>query len=168
MATPPPAAKRVRDSQVEMAELVLPNHCNELGNLLGGQNMHWMDVACAMAAIRHTGRACVTAGVDEINFFEPIRLGDIVVLRASINRVFHTSMEIGVKVFRQSRNGELKHSNSAYFTFVGVDGDGVAVPAPPVVPETDDEKRRYEAALFRRESRLEKRKALRQWKEHKK
>ncbi len=160
--------KRVCDSQVEMTELVLPNHCNELGNLMGGQNMHWMDIACAMAAIRHTGHTCVTAGVDEISFFEPIRLGDIVVLKASVNRAFNTSMEIGVKVFRQSRDGEFAHSNSAYFTFVGLDENQKVVPAPPISPETQEEKRRYEAALFRRDSRLEKRKTLRQWKEQKK
>lgn len=168
MAKEPSSPKRVRDSQVEMTELVLPNHCNELGNLMGGQNMHWMDIACAMAAIRHTGHTCVTAGVDEISFFEPIKLGDIVVIKASVNRAFNTSMEIGVKVFKQSRSGELAHSNSAYFTFVGVDENQKVVPAPPILPETEDEKRRYEAALFRRDSRLEKRKTLRQWKEQKK
>lgn len=162
-----PAPRRVCDSQVEMTEIVLPNHCNELGNLQGGQNMAWMDVACAMVAIRHTGMVSVTAGVDEISFLEPIRLGDIVVLKASVNRVFKTSMEIGVKVYRQSRNGTIVHSNSAYFTFVSLDPNHVAVPSPPVLPETDIERRRFDEALARRDHRLQKRKSL-QWKEQKK
>lgn len=165
MTISPAAIKTVKASQVEMTELVLPQHTNLLGNLLGGQIMHWMDIACAMAAIRHMGLVCVTVAVDEISFFEPIRLGDMVILKSSVNRVFNTSVETGVKVFRQHRNGELVHANTAYFTFVGLDDDRKPVSAPPIVPETDDEKRRYDEALFRRNTRLEHRRALKQWKE---
>ncbi len=157
--------KSVKASQVEMTELVLPHHTNQLGNLMGGQIMHWMDIAAAMAAIRHTGQVCVTAGVDEISFFEPIRLGDMVVLRSSVNRAFRTSMEIGVKVFLQKRTGQLVHANTAYFTFVALDEHRDPSPVSPISPESDDERRRFDEALYRRNKRLEHRQALKQWKE---
>ena len=157
--------KTVSASQVEMTELVLPHYTNQLGNLMGGQIMHWMDIAAAMAAIRHTGQVCVTAGVDEISFFEPIRLGDMVILRSSVNRAFRTSMEIGVKVFLQKRTGQLVHANTAYFTFVALDEHRDPSPVPEITPESDEEHRRYDEAMFRRNSRLEHRQALKQWKE---
>ncbi|MGC8595214.1 MAG: acyl-CoA thioesterase [Candidatus Kryptoniota bacterium] len=147
--------KFVKDSQVEMVELVLPNDTNQLGNLLGGRLMHWIDIAAAVAASRHSNHICVTAAVDEINFFEPIRLGELVILKSSVNRVFRTSMEVGVKVFSENPlTGERKHCNSAYLTFVSIDKNGKPVISRPVLPETADEKRRYEQALFRRDQRL--------------
>jgi len=141
-----------------MTELVLPNDTNQLGNLLGGRLMHWIDIAAALAAMRHTNNVCVTASVDSMNFHAPIRLGQVVILRASVNRVFKTSMEVGVRVdVEDLRKGTTIHANTAYLTFVGVDAEGNPLPADPVVPETDDERRRFEAAGIRRQSRLENR-----------
>ncbi len=147
--------KPVAASQVITTNLVLPNDTNQLGNLLGGTLMHWIDIAAAIAAQRHSDRVCVTASVDELNFHHPIKLGDVVTLQASVNRAFRTSMEIGVIVTAESRSGrESRRANNAYLTFVAIDSAGSPVPVPPVVPETEDEKRRYEEALARRELRL--------------
>ncbi len=159
--------KPVKNSQVEMVELVLPNDTNQLGNLLGGRLMHWIDIAAAMAATRHSNHVCVTAAVDEISFLQPIRLGELVILKASVNRVFNTSMEIGVKVYSEnSLSGEKSHSNSAFLTFVSIDKDLRPVKSVPVVPGLPDEIRRYEQALFRREQRLKHREeAKRLWSE---
>jgi len=147
--------KPVGDSQVEMVELVLPNDTNQLGNLLGGRLMHWIDIAGAMAATRHSNHVCVTAAVDELRFLHPVKLGELVILKASVNRVFNTSMEVGVKVYSENPlTGEKKHSNSAYFTFVSIDQESKPVKAVSVVPHLPEEKRRYEQALIRREQRL--------------
>lgn len=152
---PDATGKPVKYSQVEMVELVLPNDTNQLGNLLGGRLMHWIDIAAAMAAARHSNHVCVTAAVDGISFLEPIRLGELVTIKASVNRVFNTSMEIGVKVFSENPlTGGRRHSNSAFLTFVSIDKDRKPVKSMPVVPELPDEVRRYEQALFRREDRL--------------
>ncbi|MGQ9643570.1 MAG: acyl-CoA thioesterase [Ignavibacterium sp.] len=151
-------AKKVSDSQIIMTELVLPNHTNQLGNLLGGQLMHWIDICAALSAAKHSNRVCVTASVDRIDFHHPIRLGDAVTLVASVNRVFRTSMEVGVKVYAQNfREGTRIHTNTAYLTFVAVDNEGKPVPAAEAIPETEDEKRRYDEALIRRETRLKNR-----------
>lgn len=100
--------KKVKDSQVEMVELVLPNDTNILGNLLGGRLMHWMDIAAALSASRHCNNVAVTASVDNLNFHMPIKLGNIVRLKASVNRAFKTSMEVGVRVEVESiKSGEL-------------------------------------------------------------
>jgi len=150
-----PAPKKINDSQIIMTELVLPNYTNQLGNLLGGQLMHWIDICAALSAAKHSQRVCVTASVDRIDFHNPIKLGDAVTLTASINRVFKTSMEVGVKVYAQNfREGTKIHSNTAYLTFVSVDSNGKPVEAIDGIPETEDEKRRYEEALQRRENRL--------------
>jgi acyl-CoA hydrolase len=148
--------KKVSESQVIMTELVLPNHTNQLGNLLGGQLMQWIDICAALSAAKHNNRICVTASVDKLNFHHPVKLGDAVTLLASVNRVFNTSMEVGVKVFAQSfkEEGKLKHTNSAYLTFVSVDSEGKPVKATEALPETDEEKRRFKEALTRREQRL--------------
>lgn len=153
-----PQPRPVRESQVEMTELVLPNDTNQLGNLLGGRLMHWIDIAAALAAMRHSHRVCVTASVDSMNFHAAIKIGQVVILRASVNRVFNTSMEVGVHVdVEDYRDGSQLHAHTAYLTFVGIDADGKPMPAPPVLPETDDEHRRYEAAAIRRAARLESR-----------
>ncbi len=147
----------VKDSQVYTTELVLPNDTNQLGNLLGGRLMHWIDIAAAIASYRHSGRVCVTASVDEINFHDPIRLGEIVVLQASVNRAFNTSMEIGVLVTAHDMRTQGKVSrraNNAYLTFVAIDENGRPVKVPPIEPLTEDEKRRFNEALERRELRL--------------
>ena len=156
-----PPKHSVRASHVEMTELVLPNDTNQLGNLLGGKLMHLMDIAMAISAARHARLVCVTASVDQIDFLHPIRLGEVVVLRASVNRVFRTSMEVGVKVFAENiRTGEVRHTNSAYMTFVGLNAEGKPAPSPQVIPENDPERRRFEDALTRRNHRLEQRKEL--------
>jgi acyl-CoA hydrolase len=154
------APKRIRDSQVITTNLVLPNDTNQLGNLLGGTLMHWIDIIAAIAALRHADRVCVTASVDVINFHHPIKLGDIVTLQASVNRAFRTSMEIGVVVTAQSVSGSSsRRANNAYLTFVAVDEEGHPVNVPPALAESDDEKRRYDEALARRELRLQHRRS---------
>lgn len=148
-------SKKISDSQIIMTELVLPNHTNQLGNLLGGQLMHWIDICAALSAAKHNNRICVTASVDRVDFHHPVKLGDAVTLIASINRVFKTSMEVGVKVYAQNfREGTKIHTNTAFLTFVSVDKNGRPVEAIEADPETDDEKRRFDEALKRRENRL--------------
>jgi acyl-CoA hydrolase len=151
--------KTVKDSQIEMIELVLPNDTNILGYLLGGRLMHWMDIAAALAASRHCNNVAVTAAVDDMNFHQPIHLGNIVRLKASVNRAFNTSMEVGVRVeVEDIKTGEIAHSHSAYLTFVSIDEvTKKPVKVPSIIPETEIEKRRFEQALQRREQRLSER-----------
>jgi acyl-CoA hydrolase len=147
--------KPVRESQSEYSELALPNDANTFGFLLGGKVMHLVDLAGAIAAIRHARTPVVTASVDHMNFLHPVRIGQLVRLQASVNRVFRTSMEVGVKVqVEDLLTGERKHTSSAYLTFVAKDRNGQSVAVEPVIPETEAEKRRYEAAGRRREYRL--------------
>ena len=151
-------AKKISESQITMTELVLPNHTNQLGKMLGGQLMLWIDICAALCASKHNNRVCVTASVDRIDFIHSINLGDAVSLTASINRVFNSSMEVGVKVFAETfREGIKVHTNTAYLTFVSVDIDGKPVKATDAIPESPEEKRRYEEALQRRENRLKNR-----------
>jgi acyl-CoA hydrolase len=147
----------VKSSQVEMTQLVLPNDTNQLGNLLGGRLMEWMDIASAIAAQRHSNRVCVTASVDDLIFHYPIHLGEVVTLKASVNRVFSTSMEVGVKVIAENQlTQKRKIANTAYFTFVAVDEKNLPTTIPPIVPQTREEKIRFMAALKRRTYRLKK------------
>ena len=147
--------KPVRESASEYSELVMPNDANSLGNVLGGKVMHLVDLAAAIAAMRHARNACVTASVDSLHFLHPVHVGELVLLRASVNRVFRSSMEVGVKVETENVvTGARLHTCSAYLTFVAIDKDGCAVPIPPVIPESDEEKRRYEQAGERRAYRL--------------
>lgn len=144
----------VSESQSEMNEIVLPNDTNPLGALLGGRLMHWIDMAGAMAAHRHSHQYAVTASIDHLDFLAPAHVGELVVLRSSVNRVFSTSMEVGVKVWVENYlSDELKHVSSAFLTFVAVDALGRHVKVAPVVPETEEQKRRYEDAGRRREIR---------------
>ena len=146
----------VRDSQSEMTEIVLPNDANPLGALLGGRLMHWIDLAGALAAHRHARSYVVTASIDHMDFLVPVHIGDLVILRSSVNRVFQTSMEVGVKVWVENYlHDDCQHVSSAYLTFVAVDGAGRHVPVPAVVPETDEQQRRYDDAGRRREIRRE-------------
>jgi acyl-CoA hydrolase len=148
-------ARKVSESQITMTELVFPNHTNQLGTLFGGQLMYWIDICASLSAEKLTGRVCVTASVDKINFHHPVKLGDAVILLSSVNRVFNTSLEVGVKVFAQSfKEGAEMHTNSAYLTFVCVDSQGKPVKAIEAVPETNEQKRRFNEALIRRENRL--------------
>jgi len=151
----PLAGRPVRDSLSEYAELALPTDANVFGFLLGGRVMHLVDMAGATAAMRHARRPVVTAAVDYMSFLHPIHIGQLVILRSAVNRVFHTSMEVGVKVFVEDLlTGQQRHTCSAYLTFVAIDEHGHPTPVPPVIPETPEEKRRYEEAGQRRERRL--------------
>src|SRR5436305_10841770 len=144
----------VSDSQSEMNEIVLPNDANPLGALLGGRLMHWIALAGALAAHRHSRNYVVTASIDHLDFWTPVHIGDLVVLRSSVNRVFTTSMEVGVTVWVENYLAdETSQVSSAYLTFVAVDAAGRHLKVPPVIPETDDQKRRYEDAGRRREIR---------------
>jgi acyl-CoA hydrolase len=145
----------VRESYSEYSELALPNDANSLGNLLGGKVMHLVDLAGAMAAMRHSRHIVVTASVDHMTFLHPVRMGQWVRLHSAVNRVFRTSMEVGVKVMVEDLiRAEIRHTSSAYLTFVAIDQAGNHVPVAPVIPESPDEIRRYEEAGKRREYRL--------------
>jgi acyl-CoA hydrolase len=147
--------KPVRDSLSEYAELALPNDVNKLGNIFGGKVMHLVDLAGAMAAIRHARLPVVTASVDSLQFLHPVHSGELILLRSSVNRAFRTSMEVGVKVITENlMTGERLHTCSAYLTFVALDENGKPTPVPCVIPETEEEKRRYGEAGERREYRL--------------
>ena len=148
----------VSDSASEYSELALPNDANGLGNLLGGKIMHLVDLAGAIAAMKHCRNVVVTASVDHMDFIHPVRIGQWVRLRSSVNRVFNTSMEVGVKVWVEDLlTGVQQHVSSAYLTFVAIDPAGKGVQVPAVMPETGDEKRRYEEAGQRRDYRLSQR-----------
>jgi len=155
-------ARPVKDSQSEMAEVVLPNDANPLGNLLGGRLMHLIDIAGAMACHRHSRSYVVTASMDHIDFLSPVHIGDLLILKSSVNRAFHSSMEVGVKCWVENYiAGTTRHIASAYLTFVAVDTEGRRHPVPQVIPEAPEEKRRHEDAGRRRELRkaeLERRK----------
>ena len=138
-----------------MVEVVLPQDANVLGNILGGRVMHLVDIAAAIAAHRHSQSHVVTASVDYVDFRNPIRVGELIILRANVNRVFRTSMEVGVKVFSENiLTGERKHTTTAYVTFVAIDEAGRPKPVPPLILKTAVERRRYREALVRRRIRL--------------
>jgi acyl-CoA hydrolase len=153
--------KPVRESASVYSDFALPIDANPLGDLLGGKVMHLVDLAGAMAAMRHARHPVVTASVDQLNFLHPVRIGQLIQLRSSVNRAFRTSMEVGVKVIAEDlTTGESRHTTSAYVTFVALDAGGKPVQVPPVIPETVEEKRRYEEAGARRAYRLALRKRL--------
>ena len=138
-----------------MTELVLPNDTNTLNNLMGGRLMHWMDIVSAIAAQKHSNRIVVTASVDNISFKHPIRLGNVVTLKAKVTRAFTSSMEVRIDVDAEDVPSANKfESNSAYFTFVALDQEGKPTDVPEVEPETEDEKALYDGALRRRQLRL--------------
>lgn len=147
--------KRPRVSRTEMVEVVLPQDANPLGNILGGRVMHLVDIAAAIAAHRHSNSYVVTASVDYVDFRNPIRVGELIILKSNVNRVFRTSMEVGVKVFSENvLSGERKHTTSAYVTFVAIDETGQPKPVPALLPESAQDRRRYRDALARRRIRL--------------
>lgn len=147
-------ARTVAQSQSEMTELILPNDTNTLGNLLGGRLMHFIDLVGAMSAYRHARSHVVTASMEHIDFIAPVHVGDLLILKSSVNRAFHTSMEVGVKVWVENTLvGVHRHVASAYLTFVAIDSQGRRVPVPPLELETDEQKRRYRDAGRRREIR---------------
>jgi acyl-CoA hydrolase len=145
----------VQDSVSEYSELALPNDANLFGNLLGGKIMHIVDLAGAIAAMKHCRNPVVTASVDHMDFIHPVRIGQLLRFRASVNRAFRTSMEVGVKVWVEDlMTGAEKHVSSAFLTFVSIDAKGEGVPVPAIIPQTEEEKRRFEQAGERREYRL--------------
>jgi acyl-CoA hydrolase len=147
--------KLVSASRTEMVEVVLPQDVNVFGNILGGRVMHLVDIAAAITAHRHCRSMCVTASVDHIDFRNPIRMGELIILKASLNRAFHTSMEIGVKVFSEDvLTGQKKHTTSAYVTFVALDENREPKPVPPLICQTAEDRRRFREALVRRKYRL--------------
>ena len=154
--------KPVSETHVEMTEIVLPNDANVLGNILGGKVMHMIDIACAVTAHRHCRRPVVTAAMDSLDFRHPIKVGELIIIKASVNRVFKTSMECGAKVFSENLGtGERKHTSSAYLTFVALDENKKPMQVSPAVPETVDEKRRWKGAEIRREFRIRQKALLR-------
>jgi acyl-CoA hydrolase len=143
--------RKASESRSEMTELILPNDANTLGNLLGGRLMHYIDLVGAMAAYRHARAHVVTASMDHIDFIAPVHVGDLLILKSTLNRAFRTSMEVGVKVWVEHPiDGTMRHVASAYLTFVAVDPRGIRVRVPALAPETQDEQRRYDDAGRRR------------------
>ncbi len=151
----PTAEKPVSASQVVMTQLVLPSHTNALDTIFGGVVMSWIDICAAIAAQRHSNREVVTASIDQMHFIAPVRKGWVVNLKASVNFVSRTSMEVGVRVDAENpKTGEVFHTASAYTTFVAIGSDSKPCAVPSLILETEIEKRRNQAAAKRRETRL--------------
>lgn len=143
------------DTITTMSELVLPNDTNTLGNLMGGRLMHWMDIAAAMAAMKHCGCPVVTASADNISFENPVRLGNVVTIEAKVTRAFNSSMELYIKVTGEDLPNNFRYlSNEAYMTFVSLDPNGKPRKVPELIPQTEEEKHRFDGALRRRQLRL--------------
>lgn len=148
-------ARPVSLSKVTMTELVLPSHTNSLGTIFGGTVMSWVDIAAAICAQRHSQKQVVTAHIDDLQFVAPVYKGWVVNLKASVNFTGKTSMEVGVRVDAENpMTNEKFHTVTAYLTFVALDSHGKPTEIAPIIPETDDEKRRYKKAQARREHRL--------------
>ena len=146
--------RTVAESQSERSEIIFPADANALGNLFGGRLMQYVDLVGAMAASRHARAITVTASMDHLDFVAPVHVGDLLILKASVNRAFKTSMEIGVKAMVEDvREQCLKHVSSAYLTYVAVDQQGHGLVVPQLVCETENQKRRFEDAGRRREMR---------------
>ena len=147
--------RKASDSLTIMTELVLTNDTNIFGNLMGGRLMYWMDIAAALAAMKHCGAPVVTASVDNISFENPIRLGNVVHIEAKVTRSFNSSMEIHMNVWGEDAIQQYKYkSNEAYYTFVSLDPNGKPRPVNKLIPETDEEIKLFESALRRRQIRL--------------
>jgi acyl-CoA hydrolase len=139
---------------------MMPQDANNLGHVFGGAILAMMDTSAAVAAIRHARSSCVTVSIDRVDFREPIHLGDLVVMKASVNFAGRTSMEVGVRVEAEDLvTGRRRHTNSAYLTFVAVDRNGRPVAVPKLLLETDEDRRRHAAAQERRRRRLEEKQA---------
>ena len=147
--------KHPHQSEVIMTEMVLPNDTNTLNNLMGGRLLHWMDICAAISAQKHSNRIVVTASVDNVSFTEPIRLGNIVTMKAKVTRSFNSSMEVFLEVWAEDiPAGHRISTNRAFYTFVAVDQNGRPIEVPPLEPETDEEKELCVSALRRRQLRL--------------
>lgn len=148
-------ARPIKDSLAETTHLVLPNDTNTLGNLMGGQLLKWLDIACAISAHRHCKRVVVTVAVNHVSFDRPIKLGDFVTIRSHVSRAFGTSMEVWSDVWvEDQQTGEKIPCNSAIYTFVAVDNTGHPIKVPEAIPESEEEVKRYGGALRRRQLRL--------------
>jgi acyl-CoA hydrolase len=149
-------SRKVAESQAERSEIIFPADSNALGNLFGGRLMQFIDLVGAVAAVRHCRAIVVTASMDHLDFVAPVHMGDLLILKASVNRAFRTSMEVGVRAMvEDARAGTLRHVSSAYLTYVAVDSEGNRVPVPCVIAETEHQKRRFADAARRREMRGE-------------
>lgn len=149
------STKKPSASHTIMNELVLPNDTNTLNNLMGGRLLHWMDIVAAISAQKHSGKTVVTASVDNVSFGKCIKLGDVVTLEAKVSRAFNTSMEVHILVQAENiPSGEKFKSNEAYYTFVALDRNGSPLKVPAIEPETEEERKRYDGALRRRQLRL--------------
>ena len=147
--------KKPEDSHTIMNEIVLPNDTNTLNNLMGGRLLHWMDIAAAIAAQKHSNSIVVTASVDGVSFKEPIRLGDVVTLEAYVTRSFNSSMEVFIEVYAQNiPRGEKYKCNDAYYTFVALDSRNKPIVVSALEPQTEAQKIKYDGALRRRQVRL--------------
>lgn len=147
--------KSPKETKIIMTEIVLPNDTNALGNLRGGKILHWMDIASAISAGKHSNAVVVTASVDNVSFENPIKLGDVVTITATVTRAFSTSMETHIEVWAENLPSQTRYKcNEAYYTFVALDSNGRPRKATPVIPETEEEKKAYDSALARRELRL--------------
>ncbi|WP_432714442.1 acyl-CoA thioesterase [Pedobacter sp.] len=147
--------KHPKNSLTIMNELVLPNDTNTLNNLMGGRLLHWMDIAAAISAQKHSNRIVVTASVDNVSFKQAIKLGDVITIEAKVTRAFHTSMEVRLDVWAENiPSGTRAKSNEAYYTFVALDEEGKTVLVPEIEPETAAEHELYEGAMRRRQLRL--------------
>jgi acyl-CoA hydrolase len=154
------SAQRPSDSAVETTHLVLPPDTNHHGTAFGGMIMQWMDVAGGISAARHCRMPVVTVAVDDLVFARPIREGDVVIIKASVNYTGRTSMEVGVRVEREEmKSRQREHCLTGYFTFVAIGKDGRPLPVPEIQPGDEVEKRRWEAARRRREERLQRAKS---------
>ena len=150
--------KHVCDSYSTLSELALPNDANGLGNVLGGKIMHLVDIAGSLAAARHTRGFVVTASFDQMDFLEPVHIGELISLHAAVNRVFRSSMEVGVKVFAENmRSADVRHVASAYLTFVHLNENRKPIAVPEAIPKNDEERRRHDETGQRRAARLERR-----------
>jgi acyl-CoA hydrolase len=139
-----PQAKKVADSKTEMSQLMLPQHANMAGTVYGGTILSIADSVAYVCASRHAGPHCVTVSVDRVDFHEPIRIGEVVTFLASVNYVGRASIKVGIKILAEDlKKGLKRHTNSCYFTMVCVDESGRPKAVPKLVPETEDEKRRY-------------------------
>ena len=149
--------KTVSESRTEQQYLIRPSHINHYGRLFGGQLLYWIDELAGIVAIRHSGAIVTTAAVDNLQFRAPAYEGDLVVLQGQVTYVGRTSMEVRVDTFTESLNGNRQMINRAYIDMVAIDGEGKPVEVPGLIPETEEEKREYEAAAQRRAQRKERR-----------
>jgi acyl-CoA hydrolase len=151
---PKPRAKKASESALTTVRLMMPTDANVLGNVFGGAIMRYMDEVAAIVAWRHAGTNCVTVSIDRMNFYAPVYVGNVLVLKASVNYVGHTSMEIGVRIEAQDPvSGRIAHTGSCYLTYVAIDAKGRPTAIPKIVPVTPDERRRLKQAMARRKLR---------------